>query len=92
MKRLCMAKTNSSDGREIPFHRKSVVSGAFDKLHRGWEVRLSEETGEQRSRARPFMVSASTPQSNRLSRLSRIRDCGWLFYNRSLAERVVWVE
>jgi ribosomal subunit interface protein len=35
------------DGREIYFHRNSVLGGAFDRLHRGAEVRFSEEEGEK---------------------------------------------
>jgi ribosomal subunit interface protein len=36
----------SSDGREIYFHRNSVVNGEFDKLEVGAEVRFVEEEGE----------------------------------------------
>ncbi|MFO1435803.1 MAG: HPF/RaiA family ribosome-associated protein [Gammaproteobacteria bacterium] len=36
----------SSDGREIFFHRNSVVDGSFDKLLPGSEVRFSEEATE----------------------------------------------
>ena len=35
------------DGREIYFHRNSLVSGDFDALDVGSEVRFTEEMGEQ---------------------------------------------
>ncbi len=35
------------DGREIYFHRNSVLDGGFDRLKTGAEVRFSEEEGEQ---------------------------------------------
>lgn len=37
----------SDDGREIYFHRNSVLGGAFDKLHIGAEVRFAEEVGDE---------------------------------------------
>jgi len=37
----------SNDGREIYFHRNSVVEGSFDQLTIGAEVRFDEEMGEQ---------------------------------------------
>jgi cold shock CspA family protein len=39
------------DGREIYFHRNSVVDGAFDKLEVGSEVRFVEEPGEKGAQA-----------------------------------------
>ena len=35
------------DGRDIYFHRNSVLDGAFDRLSPGAEVRFSEEEGEK---------------------------------------------
>ena len=35
------------DGREIYFHRNSLLNGNFDKLEVGDEVRFSEEMGDQ---------------------------------------------
>jgi ribosomal subunit interface protein len=35
------------DGREIYFHRNSVLRGSFDLLEVGTEVRFAEEEGEQ---------------------------------------------
>lgn len=35
------------DGREIYFHRNSVLQGGFDRLSTGAEVRFSEEMGEK---------------------------------------------
>jgi cold shock CspA family protein len=37
----------TSDGREIYFHRNSVMGGEFGKLEEGSEVRFSEETGDK---------------------------------------------
>lgn len=37
----------SSDGRDIYFHRNSVLDLEFDKLEIGYEVRFHEESGEQ---------------------------------------------
>jgi cold shock CspA family protein/ribosome-associated translation inhibitor RaiA len=35
------------DGREVYFHRNSVVNASFDKLEPGMEVRFAEETGDK---------------------------------------------
>ena len=35
------------DGREIYFHQRSVLKGAFDRLKVGDEVRYAEEAGEE---------------------------------------------
>jgi cold shock CspA family protein len=37
----------TQDGRDIYFHRNSVLDGAFDRLRPGAEVRFSEEEGEK---------------------------------------------
>lgn len=37
----------TADGREIYFHRNSVVDGDFDQLQTGMAVRFDEEAGEQ---------------------------------------------
>lgn len=37
----------ASDGREIYFHRNSVLNGGFKQLQVGSEVRFSEEEGEK---------------------------------------------
>ncbi len=37
----------TGDGREIYFHRNSVIDGDFDKLQIGAELRFAEEEGEQ---------------------------------------------
>ncbi len=36
----------TSDGRDIYFHRNSVIDSDFDKLEVGMEVRFAEEAGE----------------------------------------------
>jgi len=37
----------TADGREIYFHRNSVLDASFDKLEPGMEVRFAEEAGEK---------------------------------------------
>lgn len=44
-------KIASSDGRDIYFHRNSVLNADFDKLELGTEVRFDEEPGEQGPKA-----------------------------------------
>ncbi|MCI4679164.1 cold shock domain-containing protein [Rhodoblastus acidophilus] len=44
------------DGREIYFHRNSVVEGDFDKLETGSEVRFVEEIGEKGAQASTVRV------------------------------------
>ena len=39
------------DGRDIYFHRNSVIDNAFDRLSVGSEVRFSEELGEKGAQA-----------------------------------------
>ena len=39
------------DGREIYFHRNSVIDNAFDRLSVGSEVRFAEELGEKEAQA-----------------------------------------
>lgn len=41
----------SGDGREIFFHRNSVLNDGFDRLEIGAEVRFSEEEGEMGAQA-----------------------------------------
>jgi cold shock CspA family protein len=44
-------KITSSDGREIYFHRNSVLDAEFDKLEEGMEVRFNEEAGDEGPKA-----------------------------------------
>lgn len=37
----------TTDGREVYFHRSSVLNGGFERLTVGMEVRFAEELGEQ---------------------------------------------
>lgn len=37
----------TADGREIYFHRNSVIATTFDRLEPGMQVRFSEEQGDQ---------------------------------------------
>lgn len=47
----------TADGREIYFHRNSVLNGAFDKLGIGEEVRFAEEEGEQGPQASTVILT-----------------------------------
>lgn len=40
-------RIGSPDGREIYFHKNSVINAAFDKLTVGMEVRFDEEQGDR---------------------------------------------
>ena len=40
-------RIETPDGREIYFHRNSIVNADFDKLEPGLEVRFSEESGDE---------------------------------------------
>lgn len=44
------------DGRDLYFHRNSVINADFDKLEEGMEVRFSEEMGEQGPQASSVQV------------------------------------
>lgn len=57
----------SEDGREVYFHRNSVLNGAFDSLRVGLRVRFVEELGEKGPQATtvtlshgPIMLSSAT--------------------------------
>ena len=41
----------TSDGREVYFHRNSVIDNAFDRLSVGSEVQFAEELGEKGAQA-----------------------------------------
>ena len=49
-------KIQSSDGREIYFHRNSVLDAGFDDLNIGDEVRFDEELGDQGPQASTVKV------------------------------------
>ena len=49
-------KLETSDARLVYFHRNSVVSGDFDKLEIGTEVRFVEEMGDQGPQASTVTV------------------------------------
>lgn len=40
-------RITASDGRDVYFHRNSVVTGDFNRLEVGMEVRFAEEMGEK---------------------------------------------
>lgn len=48
-----------ADGREIYFHRNSVLDGAFSRLEVGNEVRFAEEPGEKGPQASSVSVIGS---------------------------------
>jgi cold shock CspA family protein len=47
-----MGFLESDDGREIYFHRQSVLGDAFDKFSLGTKVFFAEEEGEKGPQAR----------------------------------------
>jgi cold shock CspA family protein len=49
-------KIESSDGREIYFHKNSVLNADFDKLEVGAEVRFAEEEGDRGPQASTVKV------------------------------------
>jgi cold shock CspA family protein/ribosome-associated translation inhibitor RaiA len=48
----------TADGREIYFHRSSVLDGAFDRLKIGADVRFVEEDGEKGPQASTVRLAA----------------------------------
>jgi cold shock CspA family protein len=50
----------ADDGREIYFHRNSIVNGHFDKLEVGNEVRFTEEAGDKGPQASSVVVAKSS--------------------------------
>jgi cold shock CspA family protein len=44
-------KIGTTDGREIFFHRNSVIEADFDALSEGMEVRFNEQMGDQGPKA-----------------------------------------
>jgi ribosomal subunit interface protein len=50
----------SEDGREIYFHRNSVLTVSFDKLHVGAKVRFAEEDGDKGPQASTVRVHGET--------------------------------
>lgn len=40
-------RITTADGREIYFHRNSVINGRFEHFEPGMEVRFSEEAGDK---------------------------------------------
>ena len=49
-----------SDGRELYFHKHSVLDGAFDRLEVGTRVRFAEEAGEAGPQASSVAVKAGS--------------------------------
>lgn len=62
----------TSDGREVYFHRNSIVGGRFDKLQIGDEVRYNEELGTKGPQASTvhFARHSQSKPSTRLSDMS----------------------
>jgi len=55
----------TSDGREIYFHRNSVLNGSFERLTVGSEVRFVEETGEKGPQASTVhLIGKHHPQAS----------------------------
>lgn len=57
----------SPDGREIYFHEKSVLGGAFERLEVGDEVRYSEEPGEEGPQASTVALARRERRASRPS-------------------------
>jgi cold shock CspA family protein/ribosome-associated translation inhibitor RaiA len=55
------------DGREIYFHRNSVLFGAFDRLQVGTEVRYAEEEGDKGPQASSVAIAGGHRAGQRLS-------------------------
>ncbi|HEY9384904.1 MAG TPA: HPF/RaiA family ribosome-associated protein [Gemmatimonadales bacterium] len=55
------------DGREIYFHRNSVLLGGFDRLEVGTEVRYAEEEGEKGPQASSVSVAGGHRAGRQLS-------------------------
>jgi len=51
-----------ADGREVYFHRNSVLAGPFDRLRIGSQVRFAEEMGEKGPQASTVRLVRSTRQ------------------------------
>jgi cold shock CspA family protein len=47
----------TSDGREVYFHRNSVIDSGFDRLEIGAEVRFAEESGEHGPQASTVIIA-----------------------------------
>ena len=47
------------DGRDIYFHRNSVLNNGFDRLHQGMAVRFAEEEGEKGPQASTVEVGGA---------------------------------
>ncbi|MEB2327338.1 MAG: cold shock domain-containing protein [Pseudomonas sp.] len=45
-------RIETTDGRQLPFHRRDVAGGAFDGLRKGDQVRFAEELGDEGPEAR----------------------------------------
>jgi cold shock CspA family protein/ribosome-associated translation inhibitor RaiA len=50
----------TSDGRDIYFHRNSVLNGGFDRLRPGAGVRFKEEDGEKGPQASTVDITGTT--------------------------------
>jgi cold shock CspA family protein len=51
----------TSDGREIYFHRNSVLNGAFERLKPGSSVAFAEEDGEKGPQASTVRPTSKRP-------------------------------
>lgn len=49
-------RIETEDGREIYFHKNSIINSAFDQLTVGMEVRFDEEQGDQGAQASSVRV------------------------------------
>lgn len=56
----------TADGREIYFHRNSVLTGRFDRLRVGSEVRFAEEAGEKGPQASTVSLAHPGRQTRKI--------------------------
>jgi cold shock CspA family protein/ribosome-associated translation inhibitor RaiA len=54
-------RLRAHDGREIYFHRNSVINADFDRLEANLEVRFNEEAGDEGPQASSVYVLGKTP-------------------------------
>ncbi|HSG05474.1 MAG TPA: HPF/RaiA family ribosome-associated protein [Nitrospiria bacterium] len=55
----------TEDGREVYFHRNSVLNGGFERISTGTEVRFVEEMGEEGPQASTVTVTRNPREENK---------------------------
>jgi cold shock CspA family protein len=62
----------TQDGREVYFHRNSVLDGRFDRLRIGSEVQFAEEPGEKGPQASTVKVMHPSRQSRKAVKVAAV--------------------